>query len=145
MMLTTRYRLNEHVAFVQGTRRELASLHKLRRGRTGFLLANMACNFTQRVEEIQGLKISSGRKSLAISALESATLHQQIEKATSRLKVIEIDPTLTSHEDHLVSRYNLFLQRMQEIEEYEGGLANFALGEHLCVTMSLTSMWEYAG
>ncbi|KAJ7524247.1 hypothetical protein O6H91_18G083400 [Diphasiastrum complanatum] len=128
MMLTTRYRLNEHVAFVQGTRRELASLHKLRRGRTGFLLANMACNFTQRVEEIQGLKISSGRKSLTISALESATLHQQIEKATSRLKVIEIDPTLTSHEDHLVSRYNLFLQRMQEIEEYEGGLANFALG-----------------
>jgi len=45
-----------------------------------------------------------------------------------KLGVVEVDPLLAPHQNHLRYRVNEYMKRRQAIEEYEGGLEAFAKG-----------------
>lgn len=47
-----------------------------------------------------------------------------------KLGVMEVDPMLTAHQDHLQYRFREYMKRKTEIEKVEGSLENFAKGEH---------------
>lgn len=47
-----------------------------------------------------------------------------------KLGVVEVDPMLAPHQNHLRYRYREFLKRKMEIEKVEGSLENFAKGEY---------------
>lgn len=48
-----------------------------------------------------------------------------------KLGVVEVDPLLTAHQEHLRYRFREYEKRKTEIEKVEGSLENFAKGEHI--------------
>lgn len=50
--------------------------------------------------------------------------------SVEKLGVVEVDPMLAAHQNHLRYRMREFMNRKMDIEKVEGSLEDFAKGEH---------------
>lgn len=65
--------------------------------------------------------------SASLKSTEPAVWHD-VEYSKDGLGVVEVDPLLLSHQNHLRYRYSEFLQKKNAIDQYEGGLEQFSRG-----------------
>lgn len=100
----------------------------------------MAINLTQfcclgglQVSRSLSLRASSPAVVTATSLKTDKPVEWKDTNGLDKLGVVEVDPMLAPHQNHLRYRVNEYMKRRQAIEEYEGGLEAFAKGEDGCL------------
>lgn len=55
-------------------------------------------------------------------------VRKEVEASADRLGVLDVDPDLSPHADHLRYRFNQYQTKKELIEKYEGSLEEFSEG-----------------
>lgn len=56
-------------------------------------------------------------------------VRKEVEASADRLGVLDVDPDLAPHKEHLLYRFREFKARKEAFEKFEGGLEDFSLGQ----------------
>lgn len=94
---------------------------------------SVCCLCGMQLSRSLSLKASSPVVVTATSLKTDKPVEWKDTNGLDKLGVVEVDPLLAPHQNHLRYRVNEYMKRRQAIEEYEGGLEAFAKGEDGCL------------
>ena len=77
-------------------------------------------------------QVRSGFKGVAVMTDDKSTM-SSIEEDLENIGILHIDPALEPYKDHFKYRLKRYVDQKKLIEEYEGGLEEFAKGDSNCL------------